>query len=52
MSCDMIDTTITPQKVHPGGVDEIFLIEDIEKKLESFSHLLERSSEKGKNYYQ
>jgi len=46
MSCDMMDT-ITPQKTNQSGVDEIFLIEDIEKKLESFSHLLERSSEKG-----
>lgn len=46
MSCDML-SLITPQKPFPNGVDEMFLIEDIEKKLESFSHLLERSTEKG-----
>lgn len=45
MSCETI-TMSTPQKPL-NGVDEMFLIEDIEKKLESFSHLLERSTEKG-----
>lgn len=40
-------TMSTPQKSNVSGVDEMFLIEDIEKKLMSFSHLLEKSSEKG-----
>lgn len=40
----------TPQKSNVSGVDEMFLIEDIEKKLMSFSHLLEKSSEKGLIY--
>ena len=42
MSCDI--TMVTPEKT---CMEEIFLIEDIEKKLMSFSHLLERSTEKG-----
>ncbi len=49
MSCDTL-TVVTPEKPHQTFMDEIFLIEDIEKKLQSFSHLLERSTEKGNNF--
>jgi len=35
---------VTPEK---SCMEEMFILEDIEKKLMSFSHLLERSTEKG-----
>lgn len=46
MSCETM-TMSTPKKHIINGIDEMYLIEDIEKKLESFNHLLERSTEKG-----
>jgi hypothetical protein len=39
-------TLSTPQKV-PGEPEEYFLIENIERELENFTNLLEKSTEKG-----
>ena len=41
-----IDSNLnTPQKI--PEMQDLFMIENLEKELECFSHLLEKSSEKG-----
>jgi len=45
---EFLDTSLTtPQKI--PEMQDLFMIENLEKELECFSHLLEKSSEKEKN---
>ena len=48
MSCDTTVMMTTPQRLPLSDIDNMYLIEDLEKNLESFSHLLEKSTERGK----